>query len=580
MKVLASSNTACPLDCYDACSIVYTPSKLKASKKGHTQGFLCPHMNHYHNFKTIDSPTYQGKKISLDKAFSILDAMLRESLKNEILHYRGAGNFALMQEVTDHFFASYGATLTDGTLCDGAGEAGILKGRGSNKNMPLLEIAKSEVVILWGRNPHTTSSHLLPLLKDKSLITVDPVKTKIAKKSDIFVQIKPNSDIYLAVLIFQLLYEKSDTKAKYANGIDEYFRLTQRVDRDYMLKEVGLNIQELENIVELLEDKKVAIVCGLGIQKYKSGADTMRAIDAVAVALDLFGKEGCGVAYLGSSRAKIESPFYTESQRVSKVDTAFEKYKTVFIQGSNPLSQMPNTLRVKESLSQVKNLVYFGLYENETSELAHLVIPAKTFLHKNDIRTSYSHNALLKMPKMAECEAGVSEYDLSARLCSMFDIEIKSEEEYITHFKSFMHKNEDISYSVKGREEVPYKNGFDTSNKQFSFLKEIGIIKKKSESFYLITPKSATSLNSQFRRSEGVALHSSLGFEENQLVKVSSLYGDVELRVSINNDVRADCILIYSGTKGVNRLTTSEHSFEGKSAIFQEEMVKIERVNS
>ncbi len=80
-----------------------------------------------------------------------------------------------MQEVTDHFFASYRATLTDGTLCDGAGEAGIIKGRGSNKNMPLPEIEKSEVVILWGRNPHTTSSHLLPLLKNKKTTKIKVV---------------------------------------------------------------------------------------------------------------------------------------------------------------------------------------------------------------------------------------------------------------------------------------------------------------------------------------------------------------------------------------------------------------------
>ena len=121
----------------------------------------------------------------------MLKKMINESEKDKILHYRGSGNFALMQEVTDHFFASYGAVLTEGTLCDGAAEAGIEEGRGSNKNMPITEIVKSEVVIFWGRNPHVTSSHILPLLKNKTIVVIDPLKTQIAKSADIYLQIKP-----------------------------------------------------------------------------------------------------------------------------------------------------------------------------------------------------------------------------------------------------------------------------------------------------------------------------------------------------------------------------------------------------
>ena len=129
-----SNITACPLDCYD-------------------------------KFETISMPRYKGEEITINEALSKLKEILTSSEKSEVLHYRGYGNFSLMQEVTDHFFASIGATLTDGSLCDGAGEAGIIEGRGSNKNMSMPEIAKSEVVIFWGRNPHTTSSHLLRFLK-------------------------------------------------------------------------------------------------------------------------------------------------------------------------------------------------------------------------------------------------------------------------------------------------------------------------------------------------------------------------------------------------------------------------------
>ena len=436
-----SSVTACPLDCYDACEIVFESGVLKGLKGGYTQGFLCPHLNHFHKNDFIQMPRYQGKEISMQEALEILSGMIKESKKDEILYYRGSGNFALMQEVTDHFFASYGAVLTDGSLCDGAGEAGVVEGRGSNKNMPITEIVNSEVIIFWGRNPHTTSSHLLPLIKGKTIIVIDPIKTKIAKMADLHIQLKPHTDLFLAMLLSRFLHIENgcdeEFLQKHASEYEEYYELTQNIRIKSVLEQIDVPIGMLGDLLSIVKDKKVAIVCGVGIQKYSDGADVMRAIDAFAAMLGLFGKEGCGVSYLGSSRANITSPFNTKSKKVSKVNTEFSNFKTVFIQGANPLSQMPNSSRVRESMNMVKNRVYFGLYENESSDVADLIIPAKNFLYKDDIRTSYSHNKISFMPKVAQSEFGISEYDLSAYLCREFGVELKSEEFYIKHFKNF-----------------------------------------------------------------------------------------------------------------------------------------------
>ncbi|MFA6195070.1 MAG: molybdopterin-dependent oxidoreductase [Sulfurimonas sp.] len=573
--------TACPLDCYDACGIVYDEGKLKAFKSGHTQGFLCPHLNHYDKHKQIHMPRYKGKEITLDEALLKLREILAATQKDEILHYRGVGNFGLMQGVTDHFFALLGATLTEGSLCDSAGEAGIMMGRGSNKNMPLNEIAKSEVVLLWGRNPHATSSHLLPLLKDKTIIVIDPIKTKIAKSADLYIQIKPHGDLALAMLLSRFLHIENGHDELFLNAhasaFEEYYELTQNVRIKATLDTIDVTLGQIGKVLELVKGKKVAIVCGVGIQKYGDGADVLRAIDAFAVMLGLFGKEGCGVAYLGNSKENITSPFNTKAKRVSKVNTEFSNYKTVFIQGANPLSQMPNSLRVKESLSQVANVVYFGLYENETSEIADLVLPAKSFLHKNDIRTSYSHNAMMPMEKVAEVNYGISEYDLTAYLCRAFEISLESEAFYLEHFKSFSVQKTDGTRHVESRNEVPYKNGFDTKDGEFQFLEEFEVDFNMSEKLFLLTPKSFTSLNSQFNRQESVYLHPSLGFNEDEVVTISSACGSVRLKVKYNYDLRNDCVLIYSGTKGVNNLTTSKHSHDGKCAIYQENKVEVYR---
>jgi anaerobic selenocysteine-containing dehydrogenase len=445
--------------------------------------------------------------------------------------------------------------------------------------MPLSEIKKSEVVIIWGRNPHTTSSHLLPIIKNKTIIVIDPIKTKIAKMADVYIQIKPHGDLLFALLLTRFLHIENGCDEefieKYANEHEEFYELTQNVRIKSTLEEIDVTLGQIGQVLELVKNKKVAIVCGVGIQKYSDGADVLRAIDAFGVSLGLFGKEGCGISFLGNSKDKITSPFNTKAKRVSKVNTEFSDYKTVFIQASNPLSQMPDSLRVAESIKKVDNLVYFGLYENETSEISDLVIPAKSFLNKDDIRTSYSHNAMMFMPKVKISEKGISEYDLSAFLCSEFDIELQTQEFYLEHFKNFAVQKMDGSWHVENRDEIPYRDGFNTDDGSFQFLEEFDKDFNMNNKLFLITPKSAKSLNSQFNRENSVYLHSSLGFSEDEVVTISSTKGSIKLQVKINDNLREDCVLIYSGTKGVNNLTSSKHSLDGKNAIFQEEKVEI-----
>ncbi|WP_457744825.1 molybdopterin-dependent oxidoreductase [Sulfurimonas sp.] len=577
---MKSKITACPLDCYDACGIIYDDEKIKPFTNGHTSGFLCPHLNHYDKHERILNPRYKGKEITMEEALLKLKEIFSSTLKSDILHYRGNGNFALMQEVTDHFFVGLGATLTDGNLCDGAGEAGIINGRGSNKNMPLSEIEKSDVVIFWGRNPHTTSSHILPLLKNKKIIVIDPMKTKIAKIADMYIQIKPHTDIYLAMLLSRFIHIDDSVDEefieKYASEFDDYYELTQGVRIKATLENMGMTLGQIGDILNLCIDKKVAIVCGVGIQKYRDGADVIRAIDAFGVALGLFAKEGSGVAYLGNSKEGISSPFSTKAKRVSKVNTKFDEFETVFIQGANPVAQMPDSLRVKNSLEKTTNVIYFGLYENETSEMADLIIPAKTFLEKKDIRTSYSSHALMIMNKQIDSDIGINEYNLSAYLCKEFEIKLQSESTYLEYFKNFGIKNIYGCVEVEGLDTLPYKNGFDTDDGEFIFLDEFDVQQNNNDGeFNLITMKSPTSLNSQFKRSKYAYVHSSLGYKDGDTITMRSVNGTLALVVKNNNDIREDTILIYSGTKGVNNLTTSNHSYEGKNAIYQENKITI-----
>jgi anaerobic selenocysteine-containing dehydrogenase len=575
-----SLKTACPLDCYDACSVIVEEKRLHGDKAHpYTHGYLCPHLNHYAKHARITTPRYKGEAISMDEAMGLLKEKIEGCDASRILHYRGSGNLGLMQRSTDHFFASYGATLTEGSLCDGAGQAGILEGRGTNYVVPPEQIEKAEVVILWGRNPHTTNAHLLPHLKGKIVIVIDPVRTKAAEEAAFHLPIKPHGDLYLALLLarFSIIegFHDSAFLAEYAEAYEEFYELTQTVRIKAALDAIDVSLGDIGMILELIRGRRTVILAGVGIQKYRNGADVMRAIDGLGAVLGLFGKEGCGVSFLGDSAEGIEDPFNHKARRVAKADTAFSDFDLVFVQGANPLNQMPDTNRVMASLENVPTLVYFGLYESETSAAADLVIPAKSFLEKEDIRSSYGHNAILRMNKAIETETGISEYVLAKALCDAYSIEMRSESEYLEHFESFGEETNKM-IRIKGRPEVSYAEGFDTDDGQFCFLEEVDFDFDLENDLFLLSPKSAHSLNSQFNRESKVFLHPNAGYEEGACLRVSTPEGSLELEVAYDERLRRDCVLIYSGTPGVNNLTSAKLSYEGKNAAYQENKVKVE----
>jgi len=573
--------SACPLDCYDACSVEYVDGVIKASNDIYTQGFLCPHLNHYDTHQRIEKPRYKGVEISMDEAMAKLEEILKQS--SNTLHYRSSANMGLMQEVSDHFFAQKGATLLQGSLCDGAGQAALQEGRGSNIIISPQEIEKSEVVIIWGRNVHVTNSHILPKLKDKTVIVIDPVKTAMAENADYFIQIKPQGDVFLAMMLTRfLLIDNAEDREfcdNHASELDEYYELTQTIRIRAILEKIDVTLGDIGKVLDLVKGKKTAILVGVGVQKYSNGADVVRAIDGFGVALGLHAKEGCGVNFLGNSKHAITLPFKNETKkRVTVANVDFAKFDTVFIQGANPIAQLPDTKRVLESFKSLTHSVYFGLYENESSELCDLILPAKNFLEKNDIRASYGHHALLSMPQLKKSDIGISEYALTSKLCKAFDIEIESEESYINHFVSFGEEKDELLH-VKDRDASVYADGFHTDDEEFAFLEEYesDILHQDEDEFFLLTCKSAHSLNSQFNRDNSVYVHPSLNFSEDECITLYSDNGEVSLHVKNDERLRRDSILIHSGAKGVNNLTSSKLSLEGKNAIYQENRVRIKR---
>jgi anaerobic selenocysteine-containing dehydrogenase len=525
-----------------------------------------------------------------------LDAAAKALEKSPLL-WRGSGNFGVMQEITDLLFEKIGGTLTRGSLCDGAGNAGILEGRGINRTLPPEQDQKADVVIIWGRNPTTTNTHMMPYLEGKKIVVIDPVRTALAKKADLYLQIKPRSDFYLAIMLarFTFMEDREDKEwmDEFAPEYEDFYDFTREFRIKAILAHIGLSLNDMGDLLNYLHEKRVVILVGNGVQKYSTGHFVLWAIDSLAATLGLHGKEGCGVGYLGNSKLGFDNPFDTKCKRVSKVSTKFSDFDTVLVQGGNPAESMPDSNRVIEELEKVETLIYFGLYENETSRRAKIIIPAKNFFEKDDVRLSYGHYDVRKMNRAIDSEIGISEYLFCKAVLERLGLEgLKEEQEYIDYWLDQCEKDEG-EYQSPAYAEYPYSDGFGEDDDEFVFIddfyddfeniKHLRKYRKLSDKkigkaeYWLITPKAKHALNTQFKRDNRVELHPNLGYMKGEKVRVSSKYGSHEFVVHTNFDLRMDCVLITANTTGINYLTPSIVSEEGENACYQEVKVVIER---
>lgn len=590
-------DTACGLDCYDACKIVVEegafPKMSGDAEHPAGNGALCTFLNKsMHEEPRIEKARVSGVEVSLDKA---MEAVHNAFKKKDSLLWRGSGNMGVMQEVTNLFMERVQGHLTKGSLCDAAGDAGIVKGRGLNKGLPLEQIMSADSVIIWGRNVIVTNAHMMPFLEGKKIVVIDPVKTAIAKKADLHVQLQPRTDYCLAMMLARFVFMEDSQAAECLGEFATEYEVTQEQHIKPILDHIGTNLDEMGRVLNYLREQKVVFLVGTGVQKYSTGASTLHAIDSLAALLGLFGREGCGVHYLGDSKLGFINPFEVPCKRVSKVVTKFSDFDTVLVQGGNPAESMPDSTRVCEELEKVENLIYFGLYENETSKRAKIVIPAKNFFEKEDVRLSYGHQYVEKMNKVVDSDIGISEYDFTKTLFEAFDLAgLESEQYYIDAWLTQC-KKQGEQYISPAYEEIPYEDGFgEEGGDEFEFIEEydddfintkrftkVRTSKKnkvEDEKFCLLSPKTNKALNTQFKRDNKVQIHPDVGYEEGEKVLLSSDNGDLELEVVLNADLRANCVVVTSNTLGLNILTPSIVSDEGENACFQEVKITITKV--
>ena len=563
-----SNNTvACPLDCYDACEAVYKDDKCKPSSEHLvTNGKLCVKFAHLLNEEEFQSAQFEKNEISLDKSLEILKDKLHQTEPSKVLYYKGSGNLGVMQSAPKVFFEKYGATFTRGSLCEGAGEEGLVLGRGTCINPPLENLLNADVVICWGRNFSITSPHMYELVKDKTFITIDPIVTDMAKKSELHLQLNPKTDHELALLLTRFAYmddmDDEESYSTYASGADWFLDLAKSRPLVSYEATTGVHLSQVVKLVDMIKNKKVAIMVGLGVQKYYEGSQIMRAIDSFAAYIGVHNKQAGGVWYLSDSSHGYENQFKVNpKKKIDLPSVDFASFEVVFIQGANPVVSAPNTQRVIDGLKN-SFVVYFGITPNDTCEYADLIIPSSSFLAKSDVRLSYGHQHKAISYKVKETALNtICEYDLSQYLLESFEYEgLKAEKEIFEYYKNT----------------IPVLPKIDS----FEFIEELEVEalyeQKTQDNFYLITAKYKTGLNSQFKIDNCAYIHPDAGFENGAEVILSTPHGKAAFTIRHSADVKKDCVLLYAGAKQGNYLTPHKSDEASYSAMYQEVLVSIE----
>ncbi len=167
-------------------------------------------------------------------------------------------------------------------------------------------IKESEVVILWGVD--SSVEIIADDLKSKQVIVIDPVQTKFTKKAMLHVEIKPKGDMFFAVMLSRFLFISDmidvDFLEKYASDYAEYEEFTQEFRIVLTLKKIGLDTGVIRNLLDMIVDKKVMIICGNGLAKYEELDEMKEVLTAFGMLLGLFDKDGCGIIHADSTGYK------------------------------------------------------------------------------------------------------------------------------------------------------------------------------------------------------------------------------------------------------------------------------------
>ncbi|MCI9996114.1 molybdopterin-dependent oxidoreductase [Clostridioides difficile] len=325
MDIIKKLSHGCTLDCHDCCKFnVYTKGnnvvKIEGDKNHpYTKGFICKkgmaHLDRLNHKDRIKTPMLKvdgvWKEISFDKAIEIMAEKLtyykEKYTSKSVMHYDQYGSGSVLKYIGDIFFNFYGGVSRQkGGPCWSAGMHAQKYDFGVARSHSIEDMLNSKSIFVWGKNPAYTTIHTMQIIKKAKekgikIVVIDPIYTKTAQIADKYVQVNPGTDGALAIAMAKIIVEDKLYDEEYINsyviGFEEYKKYLYSLELSFLIDECGVKENDIRELVDLYTNKYSSINVGYGLQKYKNGGNTIRAIDALSAITGQIGFSGGGVNY-------------------------------------------------------------------------------------------------------------------------------------------------------------------------------------------------------------------------------------------------------------------------------------------
>lgn len=323
-----------------------------------------------------------------------------------------------------------------------------------------------DTLFLFGSNP-TEAHPIVSLYLKKALrngaklIVGDPRETWMAKRADVWLNLKPGSNIAMLNGMANVILSKGwENKAfidKRTEGFKEFAAHVKKYDLKKVEKLTGVAQDKIVEAARLYaKADKAMIVYGLGVTEHQTGTENAMAISNLAILCGHIGRPSTGIMALrGQNNVQGASdlgplpatlPGY-QSVKDPKAREKFGKawgvpisdkiglksvemldeckagkFKGIFILGEDPAQTDPDLNHVNAALKAVDFLVVQDIFHTETTKHADVILPGASFAEKDGTFTN-GERRVQRIRKAIEPLAGKAEWQVISELATRMGYE-------------------------------------------------------------------------------------------------------------------------------------------------------------
>jgi anaerobic selenocysteine-containing dehydrogenase len=319
------------------------------------------------------------------------------------------------------------------TICNNPAQAGFTAGTGLIAGPDPREMAKADVVVIWGTNVVNTQvnvmTHVTRARKERGarVVAVDVYMNGTMAQADLPVLIRPGTDGALACAVMHCLFRDGkadwDYLERYTDAPRELEQHVRMRGPDWASRITGCSAATIEEFARLVGSTKRAFFrLGYGFSRSRNGAHNMHAASCIPAVTGAWLHEGGGAFYNNRAIYKLDKTMIEgldardlgvrplDQSRIGAVLCGDKDalaggppVRAMIVQNTNPVSVAPDQERVKRGFAREDLFVcVHEQFMTETARMADVVLPATMFPEHDDFYTGGGHQYILLGPKVID----------------------------------------------------------------------------------------------------------------------------------------------------------------------------------